>query len=144
MSFFEELQANYEKTVERSEAARKVRAEEEAVEYLLPVLEKHFRKRQEEKPEMAHITITVIAVNGRQIRVEASENEHNTLDKVYYDHSLGKSKGHELNSKKELTSKEICEAMCRIASTIYPNFRGNKRNEYSFEYTLTFVMPERK
>jgi len=143
MSFFEELQANYEETVKRSEAARKVQAEKEAEQYLLPVLEKHFRK---ENPEASSITIIVIAVKERQIKVEASQKEHDTFDKIYYDHNLGKAQGHQFNGKEDLTAKEICEAMCRIASKLYPNFRGTRRNgtNYAFEYTLTFVMPEKK
>lgn len=146
MSFFEELQANYERTVKKSEAARKERAEKEAKEFLLPVLEKHFRKRQTENPNASVLTVTVIATTHRQIKVEASQKEHEQLDKIYYDHCLGKQKGHEAEGEeKDLTSKEICEAMCRIAPRLYPRFRGVRQagKEYAFEYTLTFVMPER-
>lgn len=146
MSFFEELQANYEKTVEASEAARKEQAEEEAEKFLLPVLEKHFRKRQKEKPNASVITITVIASENRQIKVEANQEENNQLGKIYYVHSIGKEKAHEFgDDKKDLTSKEICEAMCRIATRLYPRFRGNEKEGkgYVFEFTLTFVMPKR-
>lgn len=147
MSFFEELQANYERTVEVREAARKEWAEREAEEFLLPILEKHFRMRQKENPNASVLTITVIAMENRQIKVEATPKDYTQLSKIYYDHSIGKAKGHEFEEEdKDLTSKEICEAMCRIATRIYPQFRGSKKTgkDYAFEYTLTFVMPEKK
>lgn len=142
MSFFEELQLNYEKAVEISKAVRRERAEKEAEDLLLPILAKHFRMKQQENPERAVITVSVIAEADRQIKIEANPNGCDYSNKFYYNYCLKKKD--KKPKEEELSAEEVCEALGRIATKLNPNFRGNRirGKECKFEYTINFIAPK--